>query len=108
MSELPGPYEILELEDGRSVRLRISGFEWGETTIRPRYAGAPEEKRIPVLRLKVLPEFKPVGPPYWDLTSKTLQAQLRPLLRGLVETSGEFTITAHGSGPGKRFSVRTG
>jgi len=100
------PFELLQLEDGVSVRLAIRSTEWGETVIHPRYAGAPAEKTIPVLRLHLMPGYKAVGVSYWDVTSKTLQAQLRPLLPGLIETNREFTITAHGSGPAKRFSVR--
>jgi hypothetical protein len=103
---LSEPFEILELADGQTIRLRVANFEWGETVIHPRYAGAPAEKRIPVLRLYVPADLKPRGPPYWDVTSKTLQAQLKPLLPDLAVAAREFTITAHGSGPSKRFSVR--
>jgi len=100
------PFEILELADGETVSLAIERFEWGETVIHPRYPGAPAEKTIPVLRLYLREGYKPVGPGYWDVTSKTLQAQLKPLLTSLAETGREFTITAHGTGPSKRFSVR--
>lgn len=100
------PFEILELEDGVSLRLAISKFEKGETVIHPRYAGAPAEKRIPVLRLFVREGYKPVGVSYWDVTSKTLQAQLSPHLEELAKSGREFVITAHGSGPRKRFSLR--
>ena len=100
------PFEILELRDGETIRLRVVNFEFGEAVIHPRYAGAPAEKRIPVLRLYVPPEYKPRGPPYWDVTSKTLQAQLKPLLAELKASGKEFTITAFGAAPSKRFSVR--
>jgi len=103
---LSEPFEFLELADGTSLTLAIRSVDWGEAVIHPRYAGAPEEKRIPVLRLHLMPGYKPTGVEYWDLTSKTLQAQLKPLLRTLMETSKEFTITAHGEGPQKRFSLR--
>jgi len=103
---LSEPFEFLELADGVSITMAARSFEWGEAVIHPRYVGAPEEKRIPVLRVHLMPGLKPVGVPYWDLTSKTLQAQLKPLIRSLVETSKEFTITAHGSGPAKRFSLK--
>jgi len=59
-----------------------------------------------VLRIQLQSGVKPVGVPYWDVTSKTLQAQLRPLEGQLVKEGREFVITAHGSGPGKRFTVR--
>jgi len=100
------PLEIMELADGQTLRLKAVRFEWGETVIHPRYAGAPVEKRIPVLRLHLAEGQKARGPLYWDLTSKTLQAQLKPLEKDLTASAREFTITAHGSGPSKRFSVR--
>lgn len=103
---LSEPFEILELADGQTIRLKAARFEWGETVIHPRYAGAPAEKKIPVLRIHVAPGIKPTGAPYYDLTSKTLQAQLRPLEKDLELGKREFVITAHGSGPSKRFSVR--
>ena len=103
---LPEPFEFLELKDGVSLTMAVTKQEWGEAVIRPRYPGAPEEKRIPVLRLTVKPGYKPTGVSYWDITSKTLQAQLRPLLPDLISRGAEFTITAHGEGPQKRFSLR--
>jgi len=103
---LSEPFEILELEDGSSVRLKAVRFEAGEMDIHPRYSGAPETKRIPVLRVHLAAGIKPVGVPYWDVTSKTLQAQLKPLEPEIIGKGREFTITAHGSGPSKRFSVR--
>jgi hypothetical protein len=103
---LSEPFEILELADGVSVRLRAVRFEFGEMDIHPRYPGAPESKRIPVLRVHLAPGVKPTGVPYWDVTSKTLQAQLKPLEPEIVGHGREFVVTAHGSGPSKRFSVR--
>jgi hypothetical protein len=103
---LAEPFEILELQDGQSVRLKVVRSEEGEMLIHPRYAGAPAEKRIPALRLFLPEGFKPHGANYWDLTSKTLQAQLRPLLPDVIASKRDLVITAHGSGPSKRFSVR--
>ena len=100
------PFEIFELSDGVSVRLKSVRFEWGSATIHPRYAGAPESKQIPVLRIHLPGGIKMTGPPYWDVTSKTLQAQLKPLEPDIVGKGREFVVTAHGSGPSKRFSVR--
>ena len=107
MSEkkLPEPMEYLELMDGEKVELRINKFEWGQTDIRPRYAGAPETKRIPVLRLYAAPGAKLIGAPWWDVTSLTLQAQLRPHLVDLAAAERPFFIVAHGAAPRKRFSV---
>jgi hypothetical protein len=100
------PFEILELADGQSVRLKVVNYEFGEAVIHPRYTGSPAEKRIPVLRLYVPADYKPRGPPYWDVTSKTLQAQLKPLLDMLKASGREVVVTAHGVAPSKRFTLR--
>jgi len=105
---LPGPYEIMELPDGQSLRLAITGSLEGDMMIKPRYAGAPAEKRIHALRLYVAEGYKPVGVPYWDVTSQTLIAQLRPHLKKLAAEKSEFVITAHGTAPRKRFSLEIG
>ena len=102
---LPGPYEYLELADGESLRLAITRSEEGEAVIHPRYPGAPEEKRVPCLRLYVAEGYKPAGAPYWDVTSKTLIARIRPHLAELAAEKKEFVLTAHGTGPRKRYTL---
>lgn len=106
MMPISEPFELLELRDGESVRLKVRDYEFGEMVIHPRYTGAPGEKRVPVLRLYVPAEYKPRGVPYWDVTAKTLQAQLKPLLPELKASGKEFIISAFGHAPSKRFSVR--
>jgi len=105
VAELPEPFEILELRDGESVRLKASGYALGRMSIKPRYPGAPESKEIQALRLRLPAGVKTVGPPFWDVTSQTLIAQLKPHLEDLVRTGREFKITAHGEAPRKRFEL---
>lgn len=102
---LEGPYEILELGDGQTVDLSISGYQIGNIVIHPRYPGAPERKTIMALRLLLRPGIKPVGVQYYDVTSQTLIAQLKPYLDILSRTGGKFRITAYGVAPRKRFTV---
>jgi len=102
---LSGPYEILELRDGQDVTLKVLAYEMGRMRIRPRYPGAPESKEITALRLRVSPARKVLGPPFWDVTSQTLIAQLKPHLDDLVRTGRDVRITAHGEAPRKRFTL---
>jgi inactivated superfamily I helicase len=95
--------EILELEDGESIRLRVTDWERGELEIQPRDGSA--RKVVPTLRLRVPPADKPIGPPYWDTTSKTLTQQLLPFLRQPGYAGLIFTITKHGVAPTARFSL---
>ncbi len=103
--ELVGPYELLDLYDGESMNLEISSFQKGVMTIHPKYAGAPAEKTIPVLRVHVKEVSKQLPPMYYDITSKTLIAQIEPhLLAGGFEAR-IFKITRFGTGPRTRYRM---
>ncbi|MBW2672505.1 MAG: hypothetical protein JRD89_03695 [Deltaproteobacteria bacterium] len=105
LRRLPGPYEILELGDRESRSLKIVGWERGTMEIHPRWPGAPERKEIPVLRVHVTEATKPYPPRYYDITSKTLQAQLLPLLSERGYEKWTYRVTAYGEAPRKRFTL---
>jgi len=102
---LLGPYELFGLGDGEAVGLRVRFWERGTMLIRPRGSGASVEREVPVLRVHVGRELKPAGLPYWDITQKTLAAQLLPLLAMPRFQQFEYVITKHGSPPKSRFTV---
>lgn len=103
MAELPGPFEILELEDGHSIELNLDKYETGEMLIHPKYK--PEGKWIKGLRAWVKEGTKEFFPYYWDITSQTLVAQLEPMLAAPAGMARTYIVTKHGSGPKARFSV---
>lgn len=105
LRRLPGPYELLDLPDRGSARLRIVSWEQGLMLIHPKYPGAPREQEIPVLRVHVREGTKPTPPMYWDLTSKTLQAQLLPFLVERGYEAYEYVITKFGVAPKARFTL---
>jgi len=102
---LPGPYEILELGDGQSVRLRLVSFERGSMVIHPRNMGGPAEKTVDVLRVHVAPGVKPLPPMYYDVTSKTLIAQWLPMLLERGFERYEYVVTKFGVAPRARFTL---
>lgn len=102
---LEGPFDILELKDGDSLKLHPDRWLLGSMVIAPKYPGAPPAKTIRVLRLWPMAGEKPMGMPYWDITSQTLIAQLTPLLPGVKVQGSMLRITAHGTAPSKRFTV---
>jgi len=102
---LIGPYEILDLPDRGVARLRIVAWEQGTMVITPKYPGAPSEKEIPVLRAHLASGVKPYPPMYYDITSKTLQAQLVPLLMERGYERYEYVITKYGVAPRARFTL---
>lgn len=75
--------------------------------IKPQYEGAPLEKLIPDLRVHVDPKDKVLGPPYYDVTSLTLQLQLRSIISQLGLPL-RVKITKIGEAPRARFMVETG
>ena len=103
MGMLSEPMELLDLEDGKKLTFRVLRFEQGETAIKTQ--DVPAGKVVGALRIHVPRELKPVGMPYYDITSKTLQAQLLPFLQDPGQKGRTFTITAHGIRPRKRFEL---
>ena len=104
LTELQGPYEILELGDGGSLALHPTAFTTGQMTIHPRWL--PQGKVIKVIRIWVPESDKPLFPDYFDITASTLVAQLEPILRGADLRGLEITITKHGIAPKARYQVR--
>lgn len=108
MTELPAPMEFLELSNGGSASFHVEGYELGETMISPRRS---QDQRIAVvqcLRLYVPRDEKPIGVPWWDITAMGCIAQLMPLLEDIIKRKKRVTLTAHGFGTSKRFSISVG
>mgnify|MGYP001571515413 CR=1 FL=1 len=95
--------ELLEMADGQSLDLRIPKWEIGELDIHPAYG--ERVKRIRALRVWVPPEDKRLGPPYWDITSQTLIAQLEPYLGVETFRTRVFRVTKYGIAPRARFTL---
>jgi hypothetical protein len=126
--ELPEPIELLDLEHGNAISLSIDRFEMGQTLIHPTQitprhvrihmqqngltappvAGTPISVMIPVLRVFGTRVDQPSPLHYWDISSKTLQADLLPRL--IANQGGVLTVTltANGYKPTKRYSVEQG
>ena len=100
---LAEPREILDLQDGGSLKTRILSHELGTTKILPR--GATVEKEIEALRIHVPKTDKPTYPWYWDITGKTLKHQLLPLLEEIEKNQRTVIITKRGVAPAARFTV---
>ena len=127
-SELPEPYEFLDLEHGASVHLTITRYELGTALIHPTVvskrqlriymlqnglteppsAGTPISIRIPVLRVWGTEPGETAAPPYWDISSKRLIADLQPRLNQNGPAGLTVTLTANGYKPTKRYSVEVG
>lgn len=124
-SDLPEPIEFLDLEHGVSIVLSLTHAVMGTTLIHareitPRHIhlhmqqnglsappapGTPITVRIPVLRVYGARQDEPSPLTYWDISSKTLQANLWPRLRAHQDSALVVTLTAHGYKPTKRYSV---
>jgi len=117
--------ELLDLVHLDAITLAVTSAELGKTTIHPKSPsprqvrimmeqqgltappppGHPISNVIPVLRLYGKRLDKPSQSPYWDVSSLTLIAQLRPLLEQYRGSTLNLTITANGVKPTKRYSV---
>jgi len=97
------PFEIKDFLDGEVLELVVERYEDGVALFKTREM--PAGKEIPVIRLHTTPRWKPVGLPYWDLSSKTLRQQLLGVLGPAPGRRAHLKIQAHGLGLGKRFTV---
>ncbi len=102
MAELNTP-ELFDLPDRGVLLTRVTGFEEGTLTIKP--PSAPQGKVVPVIRLHVPPEDKPLLPRYWDITSKTTFETLKAFLPQVVASGGWVRIQKFGVAPAARFQV---
>lgn len=108
MSDLPalvGPFELLDLEDGGILSLIPISWERGTMVIHPQRNGGQVALTVGALRLHVSPETKAAPPYYYDITAKTLQAQLMPLLMLTGYDRYRYVITKHGVAPKARFTL---
>lgn len=101
MEQLSEPREILDLPDMGVLSTHVLSWEEGETTIFP--DSAPQGKVVVAMRIHVPQGDKAHFPFYWDITSKTLRAQLLPMLNEIVAAKRTVKITKYGIGPAARF-----
>ncbi len=122
---LPEPMEFLDLAHDDSVKVQITGYVQGEASIAPKNPtsrhvaihmaqnqlavapppGHPITVNVPVTRIFITRLDKPSAVPYYDISSKTLQAALKPLLENGSFRNRTFVITANGHAPAKRYSL---
>jgi hypothetical protein len=102
MAKLPPPYDVLDLLDGEELVTRVTGFVEGDMDITVRRSGLG--KTVTGLRLLVPAEDKPTVPHYWDLTSTTLLAHMRPLLPPAIAAGLYIKIHKYGEAPHARFA----
>jgi hypothetical protein len=125
---LAEPLEFLDLEHANSVTLALTSFQQGQAAIHPKAVtpratriymdqnglteppapGTPITNWVPVLRVFGARIDKPSPLSYWDISSKTLQANLLPRLIANQGGTLTVTLTANGVKPTKRYSVEQG
>lgn len=100
------PWEFLDLADGQERAVTVLSAEIGRGTFTAR--GDLVAQTTDVLRLHLDPAGVLAGLPYVDVSSKTLIAQLSPLVLAAGYSPRRFTIRKVGTGLGARFSVASG
>ena len=122
---LPEPLEFIDLAPGTSMTIVVTGWQDGSAVIHPgtvtsRHisihmqqnglsepptAGTPIRNEVPVLRLigKRVDETSIAS--YFDISSKTLRADLLARLTAGLALPATIQLTANGQRPRKRYSV---
>ena len=102
---LESPYNIVDFEVEKIYDFAVTRWTLGRAIIHPRYAFAPAEKEIPMLRLFLNVEKSTIKYPYVDITSKHLISNILPYLQELDYTKYIICVMFTGAGPAKRPSV---
>jgi hypothetical protein len=125
MALLEEPMEFVDLMPGASMTLLVTMFRDGEAVIHPNTvtnrhlrqhmdqrglsapppAGTPISVQVPVLRLFAQRLDKPSNAPYFDVSSKTLRADLLARFNNGAALPMTIALTANGVRPYKRYSV---
>ncbi len=122
---LPEPFEFVDLADGQSMSLLVDSWMDGSGKIHPVHPtprhvrihmdqrqliapplpGTPIDVEVPMLRLAGtrLDETSPAH--YWDVSSKTLRADLLARFSSGLTLPAHLRLTANGHRPKKRYSV---
>lgn len=122
---LPEPLEFVDLHPGTSMTIFVSGYQDGSAVIHPgtvtsRHisihmqqnnlsapppAGTPIRNEVPVLRLFGQRTDETSNASYFDISSKTLRADLLARLTAGMSLPVTIRLTANGQRPRKRYSV---
>lgn len=122
---LAEPLEFIDLEPGHSMVIRVDAWTDGSTVIHPvavssRHVrihmtqndlatppppGTPISIEVPALRLLGQRVDEPSTAPYFDISSKTLRADLLARLTAGLPLPATIRLTANGQKPRKRYSV---
>jgi hypothetical protein len=84
-------------------RFRVARYE--DVEVPSRLSRTPGVTMLPALRIWVPRDDKEAGPPYWDVTGKTLQAALRPLMARLAGSNTYLRVSRIGEGLGSLYGV---
>ncbi len=109
---LSEPFEYVDLAHSMSMTIQVTAFEDGSGLIHPTNpspkhvrqhidqnglteppaSGTPIGVQVPVLRLFGSRIDKASPSPYWDISSRTLQAQLLPLLDVQAGSTSDYRV----------------
>ena len=104
-SEIPGPYNILDLEEGQSIEFIAVGFKEGTATREIFEMGRRVTREGPILRVFADLSTPVFGAPYVDV----LAGRTIALLKTIFENVGlpvKLKLTAHGKEPSKYYEVQ--
>jgi len=122
---LPEPLEFIDLAPGTSMTIVVTGWQDGSAVIHPTQvtsrhisihmqqagltapppAGTPIRNEVPVLRLIGSRVDETSNAHYFDISSKTLRADLLARFISGLALPVTIQLTANGQRPRKRYSV---
>ena len=103
-SEIPGPYNVLDLPEGESIEFIATGFIKGTAVRQIIEMGRREEREGPIMRVFVDPSTPVFGAPYLDILAGRTVVMLETLFNS-VGLPLKVKLTAHGKEPSKWYST---
>jgi len=103
-SDIPGPYNLLDLPDGKSITFIARSYRIGEAVREIRTPTSKERVKGKIMRVYVDLSTPVFGAPYLDI----LAGRTIALLKAIFDEKGlpiKLTLTASGKEPNKWYEV---
>lgn len=103
-SDIPGPYNLLDLPDGVSVEIIVQNVEFGSAEREIEEGGKKKTYTAEIARIYLPPGQFIFGAPYLDVLSGRLIATLKTL-KAQMKKPYRLKLTARGREPEKWYEV---
>lgn len=103
-SEIPGPYNILDMPEGQSIEVEVESYVTARSIREITDAFGVKRVEGPIMRIFLPPGKTVFGAPYLDILAGRTIATVEAFIRHF-KTPLRLKFTAHGKEPAKWYEV---